>query len=112
LRLRSLHPGHTPGHQRGGAITAPQGTPQPAALLVATHCRTASTAARCAVWGTWTKTYTRRPRARPSTVADVHNYAQTQPGQTTGCLPRSARVDDIRHTAACGPVCRDERSHV
>src|SRR5665811_611974 len=32
----SLRPGHTSGHQRGGAITAPQGTPQRAALLVAT----------------------------------------------------------------------------
>ena len=30
------------------------------------------------------------PVARTSTAVDVYSHAKTQPGQTTGCLPRSA----------------------
>jgi len=50
----------------------------------------------------WRAAQKAMPHARPSAVVDVHNHAYTQPGQTTGCLPRR-----VRHTAKGveGAVC-------
>ena len=52
------------------------------------------------------------PVARTSTAVDVYSHAKTQPGQTTGCLPRSAlsRGESYRRQAVGSASSQADRT--